>query len=637
MSFTRYPEPGRAAILFVCLLTILAGCAPPREQVPVVTPSHEAVAPVPAEKLIKIKGLMARAMQGGHVDEALAGLAEMAVQETGVIAEEAAFRRVQLLLHFNRPDAAAAAKQVMERFPQNTLVPYVDLWLAQWWTRQNDDAQVLAYTSLALRHARLNREVAGKAAQIGLAAARRSTGWDAVKWFFTAAGAVPERRDNLLQEAAMRASLPMITRLREAGWLQPDMYAFYVYAARNRLLRGQTSELQAIAGFLQKDAPGSDALASVQRWSSGAMHSVTIGVLLPLSGPYARFGEQALRGVRLAIALLDEGRQITLRVEDTEGKSASCTAAYQRLIDDGVVMVVGPLLAPCAEALLPHLAGHVPVLSLTSRTGIAQGSPQMFVHSLSLPAQARFMADDAWQQGDRHIVLISDAQSLSQREADAFARHFQALGGEIVETLKLPANRIDFRGIFSALRARTDDEELLAALDEDMAFLADPDMDIRMPASFDGIYLALSGKQVALVSGQLAYADMTSVNLYGSGHWRDGHLLDDKGRYLGKSRFSDVSFPAGNTPELRRLLLVYREAWGEEKPGKLLGLSYDSARIVIMLTSRMGLAGNSLKQGLMDASGFPGLTGHVYFDKSGVGQKRFDVFTVRHDRILSAG
>ncbi len=637
MSFTRYPEPGRAAILLICLLSVLASCAPPREQVPVATPFHKAVAPEPAEKLIKIRLLMTRAMQGEYVDEALAGLAEMAEQETGAVAEEAAFRRVQLLLHFNYPDSAAAAEQVVELFPENALVPYVDLWLARWWDGQNDDSQVLAHTSLALRHARLNREVAGEAVQLGLAAARHSADWDAVKWLFTAAGAIPDRRDNLLQEAAMRASLSIITRLREAGWLQPDMYAFYVYAARNRLLRGQISELQAIAGFLQKDAPGSDALASVRRWSLGAMHSVTIGVLLPLSGTYARFGEQALRGVRLATALLGEGGQITLRVEDTGGKPASCTDAYRRLIDDGVAMVVGPLLAPCAEALLPHLTGHVPVLSLTRRTEIAQGSPQMFVHSLSLPAQARFMADDAWQQSDRHIVLISGAQPLSRQEADAFAQQFQALGGEIVETIELPANKIDFRRIFSALRSRTDDEELLAALDEDMAFLADSDMDIRMPASFDGIYLALSGKQVALVSGQLAYADMAGVNLYGSGHWRDGHLLDDKGRYLDKSRFSDVGFPTGNMAELHRMLLAYREVWGREKPGKLMGLAYDSALIAAMLTSRMGLSGNALEKGLADKSGFPGLTGHVYFDNSGAGQKRFNIFTIRRNHILPAG
>jgi len=504
------------------------------------------------------------------------------------------------------------------------------------WSGQNDDSQVLAHTSLALRHARLNQEVGAQAVLLGLPIVRRSADWDAVKWLFTAAHAIPDRRDSFLQEAAMRASPAIIARLRDTGRLQPDMHAFYAYAARSSLLRGQTRELQDIAGFLREDAPNSETLADVQRWSSGVMHSVTIGVLLPLSGTYARFGEQALRGVRLAVALLGESEQITLRIEDTGGQPASCAAAYRRLVDDGAAMVIGPLLAPCAEALLSHLVDHVPVLSLTSRTEIAKRSPQMFVHSLSLPTQARFMANDVWQQGDRRIALISSAQSLSQREAEAFAKQFQALGGEIAESVELPVGRIDFRRVFSGLRSRTDDEEMLAALDEDMAYLADPDMNIRMPASFDGIYLALSGKQVALVSGQLAYADMAKVNLYGSGHWQDGHLLDDKGRYLNNSHFSDVAFPAGNVAELHRLLLAYREAWGQEKPGKLTGLAYDSTLIAAMLTSRMGLSGSRLKKGLIDESGFPGITGHVYFDQSGVGQKRFDVFTVRRNRILPA-
>jgi len=151
------------------------------------------------------------------------------------------------------------------------------------------------------------------------------------------------------------------------------------------------------------------------------------------------------------------------------------------------------------------------------------------------------------------------------------------------------------------------------------------------------MYLALSGRQVALVAGQLAYVDITGIDLFGSSHWQDGHLLDDKGRYLGRARFSDVSFPAGHAPGLRQLLLAYREAWGEERPGKLTGLAYDSALIAIMLTSRMGLSGSALQRELMDRSGFPGLTGQVYFDASGIGHKRFDIFTVRRNRIQPVG
>ncbi len=641
MLITRYPESGHAAIAILCLLLAgLTACAP-KEPVhvsagksPFDISEREAVS---AEGLTEIQALMSRALQGEFVDEALAELARIEREEPSPMAEEAAFRRVQLLLRFSYPKATMVAGRLLDRFPEHALAPYVELWLAHWWAERQEDAKVLAHTTRALNHARLTREVAEESVSLGMAAARRSAYWESIKWLFTAARVLPEQRDGLLRKAATRASLAMISRLREEGWLQQDMHAFYLYAARGRLLRGQISELQTITGFLEEDDPNSAVLASIRRWSLDTMQPVTIGVLLPLSGEYAHFGEQALRGIRLAMDLLEEGQRVSLRIEDTRGDPSACASAYRRLTGDGVAMVIGPLLAECAEALLPHLSSSVPVLSLTSHTRLAQGSASMFVHTLSLPTQAHFMADDAWQQGDRRMVLIYSAKSLSQQEMIAFTRRFESLGGEVVEAIQLPEDTIDFRHILRDMRARTDDEELLAVLDENQAYLAEPEMEIRMPASFDGVYLALPGRLVALVAGQLAYVDVAGVNLYGSSHWRDGKLLDDKGRYLSRARFSDVSFPAGNMAELRRLLLAYREVWGgEEKPGKLMGLAYDSTLIAAMLTSRMGLSGSKLRRGLMDEAGFPGLTGHVHFDKTGVGQKRFEVFTIRRGRVLPA-
>ncbi len=637
MVNTRYPGYGPAAILFVCLLLVLAGCAPKEKPVTAVAPAprHEVV-PAPSAALLRVQEVTDRALLGEDVDDALSELARIASQERGPVAEEAAFRRVQLLLRFKYPDAIREAGALITKLPDHALVPYTYLWLARWWEDQDDAVRTLAFTARALQHERLNREVAAEVLLLGLKAVRHAPDLDAVRWLLTAARALPTEHERLLQEAAARASIDIIARLRAAGWLRADTGDFYVYAAKQRLLRGRSREFQTILGFLRADAPGSEALATVLRWSGRAARPAVLGVMLPLSGQYAHFGEESLRGVRLALSLLGDGRQITLRVEDTGGESSRCEAAYQQLVADGAEMVLGPLLASCTRVLAPHVLGDTPVMSMTARMQVATRSPYLFVHSLSLPAQARFMAQDAWQRGDRRMVLVSADDDLSHREAEAFARYFQAEGGEITESLVLPSDRIDYRNLFRALRARTDDEELLARLDEGAIYLAEPGVDIRMPTGFDGMYLALPGRQVALVAGQLAYADIT-VDLFGSSHWHDGHLLDDKGRYLERAHFSDVRFPAGDMADVRQLLFAYREVWGEEKPGKLTGLAYDSARIAIMLTSRMGLTGNALRRELMDPSGFPGLTGQVSFDASGVGQKRFDVFTVRQGRLQPAG
>jgi len=188
------------------------------------------------------------------------------------------------------------------------------------------------------------------------------------------------------------------------------------------------------------------------------------------------------------------------------------------------------------------------------------------------------------------------------------------------------------------LREQTDDEELLAALDEDIALLsAETDLEIRMPVNFDAVYIALPGKRVASLAGQLAYVDISGIPLYGSSRWYDGHLLDDRGRYLSSSRFAHVSFPATDGNTLNRMLRSYRETWGAGEPDKLFGMAYDSVLIAAVLGSRLGLTGHDAVDGMHDPEGFPGLTGHVRFDRSGVGRKEFDIFTIRGGKLTPAG
>jgi len=585
---------------------------------------------------------MSLALEGGNVEGALAGLERLANEAEPPLNEEARFRRTQLLLLMNDEQAMTEAEKLLAAYPENVLIPYLHMWIAQWAEEHQDDALVLTHTAAALSHPRLTLEIANRAAGLGAAAARRSPDWEAVQWFLNVAHSVAfstgERHDGWLREAANRASMSMVGRLRDEGRLRDSVgKAFYLHVARAHLITGDMAAVQTLATWLEQDFPRTDEASRVSAWVAGITHPVNIGILLPLTGEYARFGAQALRGMRLALESLQDSGQITLRIANTEGDAGQCASAYQRLVNEDVDMILGPLLSDCAAVLTPYLDDRVPVLSLTNSLNLAPRSPMLFVHTLALAMQARFMAARAWQQGEHRMVVIGAGSSSSKQEADAFVRMFEKLGGEVVDRFDLPRKEIDFRPDLRAMRMRTDDETLLAELDEELALSIDPDQEIRMPVNFDAVYLALPGKQVALLAGQLAYVDVNEVHLYGSGRWRDGNLLSDKGRYLGRAQFSDVAFPNGASPDLRHFMLAWRDIWGVDKPGKLAGLAYDSTLIAALLTSRLGLLGSSLLTGLHDVSGFPGLTGHVRFDEDGVGHKGFDLFRIRRGHIVPAG
>ncbi len=583
---------------------------------------------------------MHRARIDGDVPGALQALAQMAASAPAPLAEEAAFRRVQLMLENNMPDSDAAAAQVLAQYPKGALVPYAHFWLSGWRLNQTGDvAGALGELDQVLESPRLTRELLARALATGAPLAHRALEWDSVRWFFAAAHADSARRNDWLRDAANRASMTSIQRLRSEGLIDAsNATTFYTAAARIRLMAGKMDEVAAIAKMLGQDAPGSDAYAEVQGWAAGQTRPATIGILLPLTGPYAQYGRDALRGIRLAYASLDYRRNVALVIEDTGSDPDACVQAYHRLLSDGADIVIGPLLTKDTAALLPELTGAIPVLALSSAPAHAnlQGRG-VYIHSFSLRMQARFLAGYAASQGARRMVIIQGNQPDEMAEADSFASAIVSSGGTVEDTVTLPDDGVDYRRALFRMREDTDDMQLLADLDRDLDLLTpDQDIAIRMPMTFDGIYLAMDGKHVALLAGQLAYVGVIGVPLYGSSRWDDGHLLDDRGRYLSSSRFVDIQFPDGDTPAMQEAKDAYRVAWGGDTPVPLVGIAYDTLRIAAVITSRLGLKGHDAVKGLQSPEGFPGLTGHVRFEPDGIGDKTLDLFTVQGGQAVPA-
>ncbi|NOR73165.1 MAG: ABC transporter substrate-binding protein [Mariprofundaceae bacterium] len=633
------------ALLLLSAL-LLNACAPKKE-IALITPAEPGVEHVfkrlstPPQTTREIHDLLELARVYNESESALAGLSELAELAPPPMNEEAAFRRVELLLEFQYPEGPAEAESLIEQFPLHALVPYTHSWLARWWSNLGDDRQALAEYVKLLKHPRLTRELADESLDNGAPLAQRLPEWESVQWFLAAADIDSNRKEYWLRSAANRASLESITRLHNEKLLvEKENITFYLYAARIRLMSGDIDEVRAIAGLLSASMPFHATTRKIEGWASGITQQITIGLLLPLTGKYAHYGEKALRGIRLALAAETYGDKVELRIEDTGDDATGAVNAYKQLISDGSDWVIGPLLTEHTEALLPHLEPGVPVISLANRPGIADASSGLFIHTLARDVQASYMADFAWQQEVRRVVVLHGNSLSESQEADAFIEAFENLGGEVVEQLMLEvsSDSPDSRPDLQALRERSDDEELLAELDEDLTLLsAEIELEIRMPINFDAVYLAMPGKRVASLAGQLAYVDISGIPLYGSNRWQDGHLLDDRGRYLSGSRFSSISFPAGDSNAVRRMLRSYREIWGAGKPGKLFGIAYDSVLIAAVLGSRLGLNGPDAFDGLQDSDGFPGLTGHVRFDDEGIGRKEFEVFTIKRGKLTPAG
>lgn len=638
----RFRHLFKALLLTALAATLLTACGPKKDVAmggfkP--KPTVQSRLAMPPQSSQAIRNIMEQARESGDPTEALAILNELAVTSPPPLNEEAMFRRVELMLEFLYPEAEREARLLLANYPQHALTPYAHFWIANWQLTQQQENRAFAELAKVLSHPRLTRELADQSLDLGTPLAQRAGESEALEWFLAAARIDLIRQEHWLRMAAARASMQSITRLHTEQRLHSKPFNdFYLHAARLRLMGGNIEEVQAIAALLATDMPYDPITRKIESWASGKLHGVTIGVMLPLTGQYARFGQEALRGIRLAVAREQQSSRIILRIEDTGDGVEAAIAAYKKLAYGNVDWIIGPLLADHTEALLPHMRADLPVISLTSQVALAEAARNLFIHSLARTTQASFMAEHAWQQGIRKAVVLSGAERSESEEGRAFAETFQALGGEVVEQMELESGAIDHRQALIEMRSRTDNEELLAELDEELwLFTAETELEIRIPVHFDAVYLALPGRGIASLAAQLAYVGVSGTPYYGSSRWQDGHLLDDRGRYLSTARFAHIAFPDGNSAELARMKAEYLGAWGQGVPGKLFGIAYDSVTIAAVISGRLGLTGRDAMQALHDNEGFPGLTGHVHFDKRGIGLKSYDLFRVHGGEIVPAG
>ncbi|SFU39606.1 penicillin-binding protein activator [Xenorhabdus koppenhoeferi] len=182
---------------------------------------------------------------------------------------------------------------------------------------------------------------------------------------------------------------------------------------------------------------------------------VTIGLFLPLSGQAKMFGDAIRQGfldaqkglpkpvspvnvtdstIAAAIAsttdngLSDNTDLSAVKVYDTN--SQPLTTLLAQAEQDGITLVVGPLLKPNVEKLA-QIETSLSILAL-NELDVPQAQPNICYFSLSPEDEAKNAAMHIWQQQKRNPLLLIPRTEFGTRIAKAFANEWQKLGGQTV-------------------------------------------------------------------------------------------------------------------------------------------------------------------------------------------------------------
>ena len=195
------------------------------------------------------------------------------------------------------------------------------------------------------------------------------------------------------------------------------------------------------------------AVATLGALSAAALAAdpLKIGLILPLTGPFASTGKQIEAAARLYMAKNGDtvaGRKVELIVKDDTGLAPETTKriAQEMVVQDKVSVLAGFGLTPLALAAAPIATeAKVPMVVMAAATAmIPTRSPYIVRTGFTLPQVTAPIAEWALKNKIRRVVTMVTDYGPGLDAEKTFQAVFKAGGGEIVESIRTPLRNPDY-------------------------------------------------------------------------------------------------------------------------------------------------------------------------------------------------
>jgi ABC-type branched-subunit amino acid transport system substrate-binding protein len=378
-----------------------------------------------------------------------------------------------------------------------------------------------------------------------------------------------------------------------------------------------------------------------------------IGVLLPLSGEGSVAGQRALWGIELAMATLRQRRpdvQLSLVIRDSQGTAVGARRALRALVtEEQVIGVVGPLFSDVATDLATLVdALMIPTISPYARdSDFPLLSPFAFRNSLTDAMQGRFLATYAMHtlKLSRFAVLYPD-EPYGVALKDRFIENVLALQGEVVAEASYPPETTDFRQHIKRIGG-VDDEtlrDLLAgsslppvstppARPSQVGTSPPKEETEEAPILYDAVFLPGYYDKVGLIAPELAFFNITGVQLLGSDGWNSPKIVEIGERFVDGGIFVDGFFAEATSPLVTTFVKQFEARYGEQ-PGLLAAQAYDTFLIMAHLLQQGVKTRRQLREALLNVREYAGVSGITTIDPEGNAEKILYLLSIQDGHIL---
>jgi branched-chain amino acid transport system substrate-binding protein len=306
-------------------------------------------------------------------------------------------------------------------------------------------------------------------------------------------------------------------------------------------------------------AAGAAALAIGVGPAAFAQDTFKIGLILPMTGPFASTGRQIEAAAKLYMqqnGAEAAGKKIELIVKDDTGVAdVTKRLAQELIVNDKVGAIAGFGLTPLALSSAPLATqAKVPMVVMAAATAtITEASPFIIRTSFTLPQATAPFAEWAAKNGMKKVVtLVSDYGPGIDAEK-AFAGAFGKAGGE-VESLRVPLANPDFSPFL----------QKVADAKPDALF-------VFVPSGVGAQFM----KQ--FVERGL---DKSGIKLIGTGDVTDDDILNGMGDVALGAVTSHHYSAAHDSPENKAFVEAFKKANGGMRPNFMAVGGYDGMHVL---------------------------------------------------------
>ena len=319
--------------------------------------------------------------------------------------------------------------------------------------------------------------------------------------------------------------------------------------------------------------------------------TVSVGVILPLTGRLSVFGEQVLHGVMLAVDLFASGSgggsRIEVIIKDSKGDPEVATKAVRDLAQNPEVLaIVGPLMkkTSLAAAREAQDAG-IPIITLTTQEDVCDTGGWVFRNATTLSMQVKALLRYAHnQKGCRRFAVLYPDNRLGRTYSNLVSKYIDPMRNDVTAMVSYTSEDADFRQQIRQIKAG---------------------------GSFDALFIPDDADRVALIAPQLVYFGVKGKVLLGTPGWNQDILAKKAKGYLDDTVIVDGFFAPSHKPNVRAFSEAYQEDFGEA-PTPLSGYGFDTVSMLADLFKKgMGEGRATLRTGLLGVREFEGVTGQT--------------------------